>query len=415
MPAIAEANTTSCMLSGTSVVCATPVPCMDDAQCFVMNDERCALTSSTGGTCARDCNTIFTCAVAADCPITPGLTASCHASTIPNITGLCEYAGTAASRMFVNYCTSGAITFADVMRCYGTGDRWNAGDCDQDGLPNGTDATPCTANPTGLSVEAVPSPFCLHDHLCEGLSSVCAPLLHCATTDECGRVATSIGATTAWECSALPGTGTETYCHPSCFATAHCSIGSEPCDPRFGACTMASANLDMCLPMALSTCESNCASMPLSWASAQGDCDGDGAQNGCDPNPCRSGDAPCLFNHMCSIDAGVDGGGNTSDAGSDAGFGNDAFVTVDGGTSDAGVMDAASADASASVEAGSMDGSARIDAGGQAVDAGLTTSPGLGFSGGGGCRCGIAERHHSAGAMTLLGLVALAMRRRRQR
>jgi hypothetical protein len=413
---LADANAGACTLSGTTIVCALPIPCSDDAQCFATNGSRCAFASTGGGSCARDCSTMFACTSDTDCPTTPGLIGSCHASAIPMVSGLCEYHDAVTTRPFVSYCTSSPITFSDVARCYGTSDRWNAGDCDGDGLPNGTDAMPCTADPTGASLPPVPSPFCLHGHVCEGVSTVCAPVLTCTTADECGRVATRVMATGPWECSALPGTGTESYCHPSCFATAHCSA-NEACDPRFGVCTQVTGGtLAMCLPMALAACESNCASMPLDWASAQGDCDGDGAQNGCDPNPCRPGDPTCLFDHVCSIDAGVDAGGNqANDAGTDAGIIEiDAIVGEDAEAIDASeAIDARAID----VDAGAMDASApRLDASGGAVDASTPTpSPGIGFSGGGGCRCAIVGGGARGGLalFSALAVVALARRRRR--
>src|SRR5690606_7158932 len=136
-----------------------------------------------------------------------------------------------------------------------------------------------------------------------------------------------------------------------------------------------------------------------------GDCDHDGCPNGRDPSPCAAGrDDECgtvtLGDGECvapvpprELDAGVperdagtvegDAGGDEQDAGDDE-------------------LDA---------------GSDELDAGtsGEA-DAGPETPPGIGFNGGGGCRCavpgGTSER--SGGALLALALVlgAIVTRRR---
>lgn len=395
----ARADITPCIAGpGT---CPPSISCNDDAECFGQGLGRCVGNSSGGGgTCSPDCNAAFSCNSVSDCPAFGALTANCRPTIAPGVPGICEYRD-AGGRRLASLCvdTGTAVTATIIARCF-SGGSWDAGDCDGDGVLNGVDANPCDGTATG-TIEPLPSPFCLAGHICEGTTDVCAPLLRCSSTDDCLASADRIGATGPWECSAVPMSSV-TFCHPSCDATAHCGDSADCAG--LGTCRGVTSTLSMCLATPLSTCASGCSTNPLDWATGQGDCDGDGAQNGCDPNPCRAGDSPCLYNHVCSIDAGVvipdasvatDGGVVTNDAGN--------VVDVDGG--------------STQDDAGSTE---PFDAGGSAMDASgpIATTPGLGFGGGGGCRCGVAggRARGDAGAYALLalGLGMLAARKRRR-
>ena len=424
---VASANAGVCTLSGSTLTCGVPIPCATDAECYANGRARCVVGAGggTAGMCAPDCSSVFTCMDSGDCPAIGGLTPSCQPTSIRMVVGLCEYHDP-VGRSIVTYCGSGFVSLANVVACVGPGGRWDTGDCDGDMLLNGTDASPCVANPTGPSLPRVPWPFCLAGHLCEGLSNVCAPFLHCDPSgSDCAGVGNVVGATGPWECSPLPGRS-ELFCHPSCNATAHCTAATAPSDCGFSRpCRMATASVSMCvLPTLIGcTCVAS-ATNPLDWATGQGDCDGDTAQNGCDPNACAGGDATCFYNHICAIDAGmpdssvmtndasnVDGGVNNVDGG---------VTTTESGTADASVTSDASVtgdgartmDATTAADAGTG-----FDASGRGVDANAGTGMNLGFGGGGGCRCALIGGHREstlAGSIAL-GWLAIALARRRRR
>ncbi len=399
------------------VTCPTTRSCTDDAQCFGMGLGRCVRgNGGSSGVCSPNCNPIFRCSSESDCPTFDPLVATCRTTSISGVPGICEYHDP-SDRPFVTLCGSGTATLAQFRACFSPAGHWADGDCDGDGTPNGVDAAPCSSS-NAATVPAVASPFCLGGQICEGTSNVCTPFIRCTNgSTECDAVAASIS-TSGWECSALPAAPTTYFCHPSCNATAHCS-DTVTCGV-LGACRMVDATLSMCVPSALASCASTCS--PLDWATGQGDCDGDGAQNGCDTSPCTVGAATCLYNHICTIDAGV----STSDAGIPVG---DAFVSLDAGAdassqgdasteSDAAEPDASEQpDGSATDDAGTRDGGRTMDGGGSAIDA----SPGVdaagqGFNGGGGCRCTIvgANVPASRGAW-LVVMLALVMRHRARR
>jgi hypothetical protein len=300
----------------------------------------------------------------------------------------------------------------DVANCF-AGQSWALGDCDTDGILNGVDGAPCDGTLRG-TIASVPSPFCLPGRICEGTSNVCAPFLRCSSSDTCVGTASVIGATGPWECSVLPGI-TSTFCHPSCDATAHCN-GTTDCGS--GSCLPVSGSLSMCSPSAVTTCASSCIADPLDWSTAQGDCDGDGAQNGCDPSPCRAGDSPCAYNHVCVVDAGV----RTLDASvPDAASAPDAGNVPDAGTgpddASSSQIDAAPPDDASTLP---MDASTQPSDGGGNVAMDATgpgeTTPGLGFGGGGGCRCGVAggrQRGDAEGYFALGIVIAVLSRSRR--
>lgn len=419
-PSLKRAFTASIVLMGTLVAapasadivpcfggigtCPPSLSCNDDAECFGQGAGRCVFSSGGGGggTCSPDCSATFTCTGDADCPSFDPLVANCQPTSTTAVPGVCLYHDP-SDRPYVTLCTSTGTpaTLAQIRACF-AGTSWALGDCDGDGVTNGVDANPCDGTVTS-TIPTAPSPFCLPGRVCEGTSNRCAPFLRCNSTDSCVAAAGRVGALGAWECGPVPGTSAS-FCHPSCDATVHCS-GTMDCS-FLGSCRLVDATLSMCLPTRMSSCASGCSSNPLDWASGQGDCDGDGAQNGCDPNPCLTGDTPCTFNHICSIDAGV----TTIDASvADASTG-----LTDGGTT---TSDAASLEDAASTEDAAT---VPMDGGNVAMDASAPpqTTPGLGFGGGGGCRCAVAGGRARGDAGAYLGL-AIAMivvaRRRRAR
>ncbi len=431
-PSMAAAEVTPCGGIGLGgVTCPPPTSCNDDAECYGMGLGRCLRAGSGGGgVCSADCSALFVCTVPSDCPTFDGLSPACQPTAVPGATGLCTYHD-GASRSLVTLCgtATGAVSLAQVRACF-DGASWATGDCDGDTVLNGVDADPCSSSASGM-VASGPSPFCLAGRICEGTSSTCAPLLRCSGGGSaCSAVASRISARGPWECSPIPPATAFTFCHPSCDATLQCS-GDTDCR-GLGTCSTLGAPVAMCRATALAACASTCAFDPLDWASAQGDCDGDGAQNACDPNPCAAaGDPPCVFNHVCAVDAGT----TTPDASvstPDANVRTDGGVGADVGTvtpEDAALVpeDAASApDASSTTDAASAPDATRpmdaatppIDAGSVAMDASTTPQAmaGLGFGGGGGCRCalvgGPAQR---GGGEVGLGLLALAALRRRRR
>lgn len=130
----------------------------------------------------------------------------------------------------------------------------------------------------------------------------------------------------------------------------------------------------------------------------EGDCDGDGCANGDDSTPCVAGEESCVFGtrgRLCEATA--------TDAG---------VPVADGGASGDGGVNAP--DAAASDEDGGTSGS--FDAGGDTMDAGARP-PGVGFNGGGGCRCAApGGGDASPGASALLAVAVLAtIRARRSR
>ena len=417
LAAPARADVTPCAGAGGAsgmVTCPTTRSCADDAQCFGLGMGRCVRgNGSSAGVCSPDCNPIFRCSSESDCPTFDPLVATCRATSISALGGICEYHDP-ADRPLVTLCGSGTATLAQFRACFSAAGDWAGGDCDGDGTLNGVDAAPCSSSNTA-TVPAVASPFCLPGRICEGTSNVCAPFIRCMNgSTECDAVAATI-ATSRWECSAFPAAPTAFFCHPSCNATAHCG-GLVGCG-ALGACRMVDATLSMCVPSALASCASSCS--PLDWASGQGDCDGDGAQNGCDSSPCTVGTTVCMYNHTCSIDGGV----GTSDAGtSDASVSGDAGADASRPGDAATESDAAEPDASeqpdgSATDGGTADAGRTMDGGSSASDAGAgVDAAGQGFGGGGGCRCTIvgANVPASRGAW-LLVMVALFMRRRARR
>lgn len=393
-PTSASANlTTNCTIVAGHLVCdGTGTPCADDTSCFANGLGRCISDPAAPdfGFCTEPCQDLFLCSGADDCPAFDGLTNGCHpVPGLPNgAVGVCTYAD-ASDRPVVTVCGGSSTTF---FQCF-AGGSWADGNCDGDALPNGVDSTPCVSG--GTAITPFPSPFCLPLRICEGTSDVCAPALRCTEgTSGCDAVAAQIGATTTWECSTFVADQPTVFCHPACGATARCANDGD-CIGR-GTCRQAEATLSLCEPD-LFRCGGGCVSTdPLDWATADGDCDGDGAANLCDPNPCEGGDEPCMFG-ACFL-PGTDAGVPTDDAGV---------------TDDAGIPESDAGTPSNDAGTSGMDGSA---SGGDASS--IPVTPGLVFGGGGGCRCAAAGASGSTSAARLasvglaLGLLIGARRRR---
>ena len=384
---------TNCTIMMGHLVCdGAGRPCTDDADCYANGLGRCVPDPSSpdAGVCVPECNDLFLCGNVGDCPTVEGLTNGCRpVPGLPNgAVGVCTYTD-ASDRQVVTVCAGSSTTF---LQCF-AGGSWAGGNCDGDMLLNAVDSTPCLAG--GTAIAPVASPFCLPPRICEGTSDVCAPILRCTPgSTSCGDVADRIGATTPWECSEILTDQLVPFCHPQCDATAHCETDAD-CIGR-GTCRQVDVSLAMCEPD-IFHCPGGCPVDPLDWSTVDGDCDGDGAANACDPNPCEAGDSPCNV-PGCLLperDAGVP----TDDAGvpeDDAGTTDDAAVSrPDGSTS-------------------TMDGS--TSAGDAAT---IPVTPGLTFGGGGGCRCEAAGTGGERGSALLrlglaLGIVAGARRRARR-
>lgn len=410
--------------------CPPVINCSNDAECFANGLGRCAFPNGGGsGACSADCNSLFVCNSPSDCPVFDPLVASCRPTVLTGTPGICEYRD-ATSRPVVTLCGSGPASATTVLPCF-SGGSWAAGDCDGDGVLNAVDMDPCAFAVT-TTIAPVASPFCLGGHICEGTSAVCAPFLRCSSGGSaCSVVASRVGGS-GWECSALPVAPGVTFCHPSCDATAHCTTNAD-CGP-LGGCRATATGLSMCIPTALVSCASTCSLDPLDWASAQGDCDGDGFQNGCDTQVCTTNaGSGCNFNHLCvPPDAGItplDSSVPRPDGSvPDASVPRDATVTLDAGPDAAvGEPDAfvSEPDAAESPDASRRDasmstidaGNTPFDAGGTGIDAATTITPGLGFGGGGGCRCAVVggADERTTGAWLGVGIAVVAIARRRRR
>jgi hypothetical protein len=433
--------------------------CGTDAECFAASGQRCV-----AGNCADDCGSLFTCNSNSDCPTFDPAVGHCQLAAVGGgANGVCVYNDSSSAAIVTTLCTTGGTaTLTRVQDCFDHGSNWSMGDCDNDGVANGSDHDPCNPTDMGL-VPSMRSPFCLGGRICEGLSSVCGPVLRCASS-ECAAAAARFGATSTWQCSLVPGSSSQRVCQPPCDATAQCAGSFIDCG-SFGTC-VATGGASYCEATRLASCGPGCRAGTLDWASPNGDCDMDGAQNGCDPNPCNggAGDAHCTYNgSLCArLDAGtmtrdastglVDGGFDASrpfDASTgfpDAfiGSGDASFTIPDGNLTlpdasftpdvsipfDAAVTDqdafvvpgedafvVPGEDAAQSVDAG-RDAGARADGGNTAMDASATPptmTPGLGFGGGGGCRCSAPGRgpRPIGTALVALGLALAIVRRKR--
>jgi MYXO-CTERM domain-containing protein len=395
-------------IGSSGPMCPTPTACTHDAQCAGLGLGRCV-----AGACADDCGSLFTCSGRDDCPAFTGVTATCQMAAISGPgSGVCVYADPDAHSV-TTLCTTASTTasLAQVRACFSGGSDWRQGDCDGDGVRNGVDADPCRFDVTSMITREA-SPFCLPGRICEGTTSVCAPILRCGAMSDCVAAVASF-ATQSWECLGIAGSSIH-VCQPSCFATAQCTLGSTlDCGP-FGTCVSTGSLHGFCQAAAISGCAASCSVDPLDWASPSGDCDGDGAQNGCDVHVCATtaGDTACVANEsVCApLDAGivpVDGGAIIPDA---------SVATPDGGDqADASVEDDASTAGDGGVA--TPDASASMDGGASSADAGVTTiPPGLGFGGGGGCRCAVPSEHGrgpTGAVFVVLGIAAILGRRRR--
>jgi MYXO-CTERM domain-containing protein len=411
--ASAHADVGPCTGVGTGgPTCPPPVSCIDDAECFGAGGGRCA-----GGHCSANCGSLFECNSTSDCPRFDPLVPTCQRATVTGANGFCIYADAAANPV-TTLCAGAAgtaVSYASVRACFSAGPDWSMGDCDGDHVPNGIDGDPCSAVMLSMRLPT-PNPFCLPGHVCEGTTSVCAPFLRCGSDDPCIATAGHIGATGPWQCLPVPGVSSIHVCQPSCNATAQCT-GAADCG-GFGTCTASGTAVSFCESSRIMSCAPSCMSRTLDWVSANGDCDGDGAQNGCDANPCAPGDPHCVANAaICSPDPLPDAGTDAaifpfSDAGRDAGNVStpDVGRTLD--ASNPGDASLQLPDASTPADDAA---SQSMDGGGSGIDArAIETTPGLGFGGGGGCRCAApGQARSSTGAALVMLVLAASFARRR--
>jgi MYXO-CTERM domain-containing protein len=218
------------------------------------------------------------------------------------------------------------------------------------------------------------------------------------------------------ECSTILGCDETSDCARLGSATPQCvpfepSDGGEPS----GLCLYPTLGITYCAdapPTVIDHYWMACHTLPGGGVTSNyfdGDCDGDGCANGEDSTPCIAGDGPCVprtRGPLCGTAMALDAGVGSGDGGTSADAG--ATTEPDGGnatTPDAG-EDEDDAGTTVELDAGER---GEMDAGG--------APPGIGFNGGGGCRCGVPGRGSAPGGalgIGLLALLALARRRNRQ-
>jgi hypothetical protein len=331
----------------------------------------------------------------------------------------------------VTYCTAAGfhIPIAKVTACHTlpgasglmTTDYFH-GDCDGDGCPNGHDTDPCTPSAAcDILVSPFESPFCAHPpalacdviagrgFVCED-ARPCDPMLG-STANGCSIGTCESGWSDAPRCrppcstlflcvpGALPGGGApREQCPQLDGADGQCVAlpsGVPSIDGRDGVCIYTDFFDTSCVGATVSSACFDDPSGALTTNFFAGDCDGDGAPNGCDAMRCASGGgtstcvgtagAGCTPSYTAP-DAGLD-----EDAGVDAGS-----APLDGGPT----RDAAPTGDASTI----MDATTPISSGSE-----------VSFGGGGGCRCGVigGRARTDAGVALVLALLAITIERRR--
>jgi hypothetical protein len=460
----AEAEPSVCTFDDTGTrTCLAPRACAGRDDCVTggpHDDWFCEATPPMAGMeCMPGCTTMFGCGIPSDCPAINGMAPTCDPVQPPSGSSMtpnaCTYrlpsGMTIAPDQLITYCTAPGfhIPLTRLSACHtipGTSivtTDYYLGDCDGDGCPNGHDTDPCVAAAGRCAVaDGADSPFC----------PVAPPLA-------CELSAAGPSCTDARPCStdtgALPCEGTALCedgwsdvprCRPSCSTLFLCRVPTamarppEPC-PRWngeaGTCVSSSASIaagydGLCVYPSFA--DASCASMipspsacfsDMGVATANffaGDCDGDGIANACDALRCdpsgRVADG-CFTppGAGCAVappppDAGVPDAG-----GLDAGV-LDGSVVGDGGNagdtgvpSDAGNSQSDGGNTQSDGGNTQSDGSASMDA-----SAGNDAALGVGFQGGGGCRCeAVGTRTRAPLALWLLAPLAVWLSRRRRR
>ncbi len=447
-PVPAHADRQNCDIgpASSSRMCDTPLDCTTRSQCFTgpgTDDHTCqAITvgSVTTRECIPQCSTMFACGGNDQCPVMNGIAGTCS----PTITSpqICIWTTTSTSvpaYQQISYCAGGGhISDSNIGACHRlprsspsvyTPDYFQ-GDCDDDGCPNGFDTNPCHADDgacTPAMGERAESPWCapLPALACDVST---AGVIMCGDARPCTVGATSplpcgFGACEA-EWSDVP------RCRPPCSDFFLCAVGAsypEQCpqlNGQPGTCVPLPAAIPA-PPLRDGYCtysdftDASCAGTTLTPSCFQppgmtrltddffaGDCDRDGAPNGCDDAICMAGGGTstcrpepgpgCTPSYTPPPDAGPG-----PDAGSDAG--DDAGEDADTG-------------ADAGQEPGTDGGSnvTPTDTGSGGMDAGASGGPVASFAGGGGCRCAVGSRQAPLGSIVLalaLGIV-IAQRRR---
>jgi hypothetical protein len=444
VPSLASAEAGVCDIDAAGMrTCAASTTCVTRATCIAgagTDDNTCQIAGNgmTGRICLPDCSTMFACNSASDCPPrVNGITATCSPAVngsviVPSVCTWATTTPTVPLSSQISYCTAPGnhITMAQLALCHRragalttyTTDYYQ-GDCDGDGCPNGHDTNPCS--PDGACTASTPifeSPFCapLPALACD----VSDGGLTCGDARPCNPASATILPCAVGQCET--GWSDVPRCRPSCSTLFLCVPGTTAGGgPPPEQCPMLGGVAGVCAPLPATInpvdgrtgfCvyspffDTSCSAGDLGlacfhrpdddmltsnyWA---GDCDGDGAPNGCDAQRCVAGGGSttcmtvpgmgCTPSYTPPPDAGVgpgndagsqnaDGGGSNGDAGN--------VPTPDSGNT--------TADASS------------------AFDAGVAA----GFSGGGGCRCAAAgvRARPMAGTAMLLLLLGLVMRRR---
>lgn len=166
----AHAQVRTCTLTGGhwpfwDIRCETiPGICQDVSDCsgYDLIDPICDDYPGTGASsCRSRCSTYFSCSRDDDCPRYAGTTGTCRIwDSLFSPTGACEYRAAG-----ITYCGDpGAVVYyGEISDCYrlpyDSSDRlvsnWFEGDCDNDGCPNGSDASPCVAGETCGSTQVL--------------------------------------------------------------------------------------------------------------------------------------------------------------------------------------------------------------------------------------------------------------------
>lgn len=397
--------------------------------------------------CMPGCTTMFGCGIPADCPVMNGLAPTCDpvASGVPNACTYRVASGMAAApHTLITYCTAPTLHIPTMRMtaCHtipGTSTLtpdYYQGDCDMDGCPNGHDTDPCVAAAGACTViDGAESSFC-----------PVAPPLACDLSS--GTPACTDARPCSTDGGALPCEGTASCdaswsdvprCRPDCSTLFLCRVPSamartpEPCpvwNGETGACvgstiTVAPGYDGVCVYRSFT--DASCTSMTPAPSACfsdmgvptsnffAGDCDGDGIANACDALRCDPSGRPADGCFMppgpgCAVapppDAGVpDAGGldasvpDGSVIGDGGNVGADTGVPSDGGGTPG--------------DGGSTqnDGSTTMDA-----SAGNDAALGVGFQGGGGCRCeAVGTSTRAPLALWLLAPLAMWLARRRRR
>ncbi|AKF08260.1 hypothetical protein DB32_005409 [Sandaracinus amylolyticus] len=156
VPMVAQAEPLVCTVTGATG--ATPLVECDLIACagtFTCPDARFEpglcdqiLPGVEGLVCRPLCGTLFGCDVSEDCPALLAREGVCVGAVNPPegfTSGVCAYPA-----IGLDYCAgSTELTSEDVLDCHRTPDgrptsSWLAGDCDEDGCPNGRDPEPCS-------------------------------------------------------------------------------------------------------------------------------------------------------------------------------------------------------------------------------------------------------------------------------